>query len=55
MLGLVQRHHRVNNSMEEDRLTEDPVDVQDRLENGGECEETLVSNQQFNLDNELLA
>ena len=41
--------------MEENRLTEDLVDAQDRRENAGECEEILVSNQQFNFDNELIA
>ena len=49
MLGLVQRHQRVQCLMEENRLTGDLVDAQDRRENAGECEEILVSNQQFNV------
>ena len=49
MLGLVERHRRGQKLIEEDRLTGDQVDVQDWQENGGECEEILVSNQQFNL------
>ena len=49
MLGLVQSHCRVQTLTEEDRLTEDHVDARDRRENGGQCEEILVSNHQFNL------
>ena len=55
MLGLVQSRHRVQTFTEENRLTGDLVDAQERRENGGECEEILVSNQQFNFDNELIA
>ena len=46
---LAERHRRGQKLIEEDRLRGDQVDLQDWQENGGECEETLVSNQQFNL------
>ena len=49
MLGLAEKSRRGRKLIEEDRLTGDQVDVQDRRENGGECEEILVSYQQFNL------
>ena len=49
MLCLAESHQRGQKLMEEDRLTGDQVDVQERRENGSECEEILVSNQQFNL------
>ena len=49
MLGLVQRHRRGQKLIEEDRLTRDQVDMQDWRENGGECEDILVSNHQVNL------
>ena len=55
MLGLVQRHQRVESLMEQNRLTGDLVDAQERRENAGDCEEIVVSNQQFNFDNELIA
>ena len=55
MLGLVQRHQRVQSLMEQNRLTGDLVDAQERRENAGDCEEIVVSNQQFNFDNELIA
>ena len=38
MLGLAEQHRRG-----------DLVDVQDWQENGGECEDIVVSNHQFNL------
>ena len=55
MLGLAERHQRGQKLIEEDRLTGDQVDMHGWQENGGECEEILVSNQQFNFDNELIA
>ena len=45
----MQRHQSVRTLSEEDRLTEDQVGSQDRRENAGECEEILVSIQQFDL------
>ena len=48
-MGLAERHQKGQKLMEEDRLTGDQIDAQDRREKGGECEEILVSNQEFNL------
>ena len=55
MLGLAERHQKVQKLKEEDRLTGDQVHTQDWRENGGQCDDMLVSNQQFNFDNELIA
>ena len=49
MLGLAERYQKVQQLKEEDRLTGDQVDAQDWQENGGECDDMLVSTQQFNL------
>ena len=49
MLGLAERHRRGQKLIEEDRLAGDQVDSQDWRENGGECDDMLVSNHQFNL------
>ena len=44
-----ERHQRGQKLIEVDRLGGNQVDMQDWWENGGECEEILVSNHQFNL------
>ena len=49
MLGLAERHQRRQKLIEEVRLGGDQVDVQDLRDNGGQCDDMLVSNHQFNL------